>query len=150
MKLIAVFSVVVFVATFAAIYGYNTTQAEPIELTPPYAFVPDDVFSELVALTFVFAFSLLFFGFAAPLALGIEGIKFGSLYSTGAVHWTYLLLAIPQVFIALSATYLGQGLLNDYQGKGLWHEYAKKSAISMIIGLVLWAAIYFGRAYLPI
>lgn len=150
MKLIAVFSLVVFVATFAAVYGYNTTQGQQLSLTPPYAFVPDDLFSELVALAFVFAFSLLFFGFAAPLALGMEGIKFGSLYSTGAVHWTYLLLAVPQIFVALSATYLGQGLLNDYQGKGLWHEYAKKAAITFIIGLLLWAAAFFGRPYLPI
>lgn len=150
MKLIAVFSVVVMVAAFAATYGYNTTQTDAIALTPPYAFSPNDVFSELLALAFVFSFSLLFFGYGAPLALGIEGVKFASLYSSGAVPQTYLLLILPQVFLALSATYLGQGLLNDYQGKGIWHEYAKKSVTHFIVGLVLWAAAFFGRPYLPI
>lgn len=150
MKLIAVFSVVVLVAAFAGIYGYNTTQPQTLDLTPPYAFEPNDLVSELMVLAFVFAFSLLFFGFGAPLALGIEGLKFGSLYSSGAIGPSYLLLMIPEVFLALSATYLGQGLLNDYQGKGIWHEYAQKSAIHFIIALVIWAAVYFGRPYLPI
>ncbi|MBI2445209.1 hypothetical protein HYV43_02365 [Candidatus Micrarchaeota archaeon] len=150
MKLIAIFSVVVMAAAFAGVYGYNTIQPEPVQLTPPYAFSPNDVVSELLALAFVFSFSLLFFGYGAPLALGIEGVKFASLYTTGAVPQSYLLLMLPQVFLALSATYLGQGLLNDYQGKGIWHEYAKKSVIHFIVALILWAAVFFGRPYLPI
>lgn len=150
MKLIAVFSVVVMVASFAGVYGYNTTQSTPFTLSPPYSFEPNDLFSELVALAFVFVFSLLFFGYGAPLALGMEGIKFASLYTSNAVPASYLLLMLPQIFMGLSATYLGQGLLNDYQGKGLWHEYAKKTLTHAVVGLVLWAVAFFGRQYLPV
>jgi len=150
MKLIAIFSVVVLVAAFAGVYGYNTTQDQALDLVPPYAFTPNDLVSELLVLAFVFSFSLLFFGYGAPVALGIEGLKFASLYTNGAVGPTYLLLMLPEVFLALSATYLGQGLLNDYQGKGIWHEYAQKSAIHFIVALVLWAAVFFGRPYLPL
>lgn len=148
MKLVPVFSILVMVAVFAAVYGYNTTQPEKINLKPPYAFTPDDITSELMALGFVFAFSLLFFGYAAPLALGIEGAKFGSLITSGAVHWTYLALTVPEMVVAISATYLGQGLLLDYQGQGLWQTYAKRSVILLIIALVLWVAAFYGRRFL--
>lgn len=135
------------VAVFAGVYGYNTTQPQAVSLLPPYAFTPDDTLSELLSLAFVFAFSLLFFGYAAPLALGIEGAKFGSLVSTGAVHWSYVALAAPEIAVSLSAMYLGQGLLLDYQGKGLWQHYAKRSVIFFILGLVLWAAAFYGRRF---
>ena len=148
MKLIPIFSIVAMVAVFAAVYGYNTTQSPKISLNAPYAFQPDDVISELVSLAFVFAFSLLFFGFATPLALGIEGAKFASLLTSGAVHWTYLTLAVPEIVVAMAATYLGQGLLLDYQGKGLWQSYAKRSLALLIIGVVLWAAAFYGRRFL--
>ncbi|MBI4361084.1 hypothetical protein HY572_04920 [Candidatus Micrarchaeota archaeon] len=145
MKWIALFSVIVFCGVFFAVYGFNLSQPQAIQLEPPYAFVPNDVQSELLSLTFVFVFSALFFGFSAPLALGIEAAKFASLYSAGSVDATYLAFALPQVIVALSATYLGQGLLKDYQGDGRWKQYAQKSAMLLILALVVWVAVFFGR-----
>ncbi len=150
MRLIPIFSMVVFVAVFAAIYGYNLQATEKVSFQPPYAFQPEDLQGEVLSLVFVFVFSLLFFGSATPLALGIEAAKFASLYSTGAVGQFYLALALPICLVGLSASYLGHGLWVDYQGKGLWRDYARKSTVYLMAGLALWALIYFGRQYVTI
>lgn len=135
----------VFAGVFFAVYGFNLSQPEAIHLEPPYQFTPNDIQSELLSLTFVFVFSALFFGFSAPLALGVEAAKFASLYSAGLVDVTYLAFALPQALVAFSATYLGQGLLKDYQGDNRWREFAQKSAMLLILALVVWAAVFFGR-----
>jgi hypothetical protein len=144
-KLLAVFSIIAMAAVFFAVLGLNISQNAGLNVQPPYAFSSGDVISELMALSFVFVFSVLFFGYGAPIALGFEAAKFASLYSIGAVNELYLLFMIPEVLVAVSAVYVGQGLLKDYQGEGLWHAYAKKGVIFLILGLLIWAAVFFGR-----
>ncbi len=148
MRLLAAFSVIVMAAVFFTVYGLNLSQGFALDVQPPYAFSPGDVGGELMALAFVFVFSVLFFGYGAPVALGMEGAKFASLYSAGAVNETYLAFLLPEVLVAVAAVYLGQGLLKDYQGEGLWHGYAKKALVFLILGLLAWAAVFFGRRML--
>ncbi|MDP2717939.1 MAG: hypothetical protein Q8P02_04300 [Candidatus Micrarchaeota archaeon] len=147
MRLLAAFSIIIMAAVFFAVLGLNISQGAALDVKPPYAFSAGDVASELLALAFVFVFSVLFFGYGAPVALGIEGAKFASLYSTGGVSELYLAFMLPEVLVAVSAVYLGQGLLKDYQGEGLWHRYAKNGLVFLILGLLVWAAVFFGRRF---
>ncbi|HLD76077.1 MAG TPA: hypothetical protein VI874_03600 [Candidatus Norongarragalinales archaeon] len=147
MKAILIVSGIFFVAAFFGMFTYNQ-HYEPFLLTPPYAYTPADGLSEAYAFLFVFTTSFLFFGFAAPLALGIESGKIASLLSTNTVPLTHALFLVPYFFAAVSATYLGQGLLKDYRGEGLWKDHAHKSAWYLGLSIILWALVYFGRSSL--
>lgn len=116
-------------ATVSAVGTNATVSVYPISpISPPYAFdvyeggqgfalKQGGVLGILNSYFFVFIFSLLFFGFSAFIAMGIEGAKYASMISTGSMPGYDLLFAVPQIFALIAATELGQGVMNDFEGK---------------------------------
>lgn len=147
MKAILIVAGVFLAASFFGVLAYNST-FPPIKLDPPYAYTPGEGVSELYAFLFVFVTSFLFFGFSAPIALGVEAVKTAAYVSSQAVPVTHALFLIPAFLASVSATYLGQGLLKDFQGTGLWMDYARKSAHYLVAALLLWLLVLFGRGLL--
>lgn len=124
MNLLAAASFAAFVLAFGVVAVGNlqtdtmTFQNPPdLSFRPPYSFdAPGSLQSELDAFFFTFLFSLLFFGVSAPVALALEGAKFGTLLVTGSPAFNFAFIA-PQLFAAYAAILLGQGALKDFDGK---------------------------------
>ncbi|HLD62333.1 MAG TPA: hypothetical protein VI875_00535 [Candidatus Norongarragalinales archaeon] len=143
--------IVVFVACFGGVLYLNSSAGEGTKLffvTPPYNYAVGDALSYVNAFLFVFILSAAFFGIAAPLALGIEGLKYASLLSTGIMPVYDILFAIPQVFAAYSAALLGRGAIEDYQGKGSVFAHWKDSVKFFVVGAVSLVILIAVRSYL--
>jgi hypothetical protein len=142
MNILAALSLVVCIAALLAIVGINIGKSpdQYFLLGPPYAYTPGDYWSELNSFFFVFVFSLLFFGFASPVALGIEGAKHASSLLAGAPYYD-LLFIVPAVVACLSATWLGQGLYADLEGRIYVFKAWPRAAVYFDIALVLLAVL---------
>ncbi len=97
---------------------------------------------------FVFLFSLLFFGFAAPLALGFEGARFGALFAAGHLNFFDLSFLVPEVLAAVSATILGKGIIDDYRGAKSVFESWDEAVKWLLLGLVVLLVLLALRPYL--
>ncbi|MBU1197861.1 hypothetical protein KJ765_05125 [Candidatus Micrarchaeota archaeon] len=148
MNLLAILSVLALVigTTFVAYSNFDLGSMTFLEnpavtFHPPYAFQAGDWVSTLNAFFFVFLFSMLFFGLSAPIAMGLEGAKFGSLLSTGTVHAYDYVFVIPQLLGAYAAILLGQGVLRDFGGKETvfvnWGGAFKFFAAGLLLTVVL-------------
>jgi hypothetical protein len=153
MNLPAILSGIIFVLAFGTVYsmGYDfqagkaRENANPI-FNAPYYFVSGELISYLNAFFFVFIFSLLFFGYSAPIAMGIEGGKFAALFVSGLLKPYDFVFVIPEFFAAYSAILLGQGVLEDFEGKTVFEKWA--SALKFfVVGLVLTAIFYGLRVF---
>ncbi|MBI5229188.1 hypothetical protein HY991_03690 [Candidatus Micrarchaeota archaeon] len=142
-----VIGVIVFIAAFGAVYFYNSSAENKFLFIPLYHYEPGDFLSEVNAFLFPFIFSLLFFGISAPLALGMEGLKYASLLSTGGMASYDLAFALPQVIAAFSATVFGTAILNDYSGKGNLLEDLKKGAKYLGYAFALMLLLFFMRSF---
>ena len=143
--------IVVFVACFGGVLYLNTSANEGenlIFLVPPYNYVVGATLSYINAFLFVFILSAAFFGIAAPIALGVEGLKYASLLSAGIMPVYDLLFAIPQLFAAYSAALLGRGAIEDYQGKGSVFAHWQDAVKFFAIGAVSLAVLIAVRNYL--
>lgn len=138
MNTVIVFGAFVFIAAFSSVYLYNSTGGS-FEFVPLYFYNSGDFLSEANAFFFVFFFSLLFFGISAPLALGMEGLKYASLLTIGGTHPYDSVFILPQLIAAFSATIFGTGILRDYSGKGNLLEEVKKGStyLAYAFGLML-------------
>lgn len=135
--------VLFFIAAFGTVFYLNSseTDGKALQFTPPYHYVVGETISFVNAFLFVFILSAVFFGFGVPIALGIEGLKFASLFSLGAMPAYDMLFAVPEVVVAYSAALLGKGAIEDYRGKGnvftSWKDALKWFAVSLFMLLVL-------------
>ena len=136
-KSLAVLSVIVFVIAFTAVFAAQAAFGAYIEFKPPYYYAPGNALGVVNSFFFTFFFSLLFFGYAAPLALGIEAVKYASYFASGAANAFDLLFAAPGVLAALSAIRLGHGVLRDLRGEGSVFDEFSASARLFIAGVVL-------------
>jgi len=142
-----ILGIVVFAISFAGVYYVNYTAETPYSFTPPYYFSIGDMMSQINAFLFVFIVSAAFFGLAVPIALGIEGLKYASLLSTASMPAFDLLFAIPQLFAAYSASLLGQGAVEDYQGRGSVFAYWSDSVKWFVVGAVMLGILWLARPY---
>lgn len=142
MNVLAVISLVACIAAFLAVAAVNAGKpaGEHLIIKPPYAYVQGDYWSELNAFFFVFVFSLLFFGFASPIALGIEGAKHSSNLFLGAPLYDLFFL-VPAIVACLSATWLGQGLYADFEGRVYVFKAWPKAALYFDVALLLLAVL---------
>ncbi len=126
---VSVLALLALFAGFGAVFVLNSQavaqQQPPVSVPVPYFFAPGDVVGVVNSFLFVFVFSLLFFGFGAPIALGLEGAKYAHFLSIplGAMKFFDLAFAVPQIFAAMSATVLGQGIIDDYRGVKTVFDY---------------------------
>jgi len=149
MNVFIVLGIIVFIAAFSGVYYINATSqsGSALVFTPPYYFAVGETWSLVNSFLFVLVVSAAFFGIAVPIALGIEGLKYASLLSTSAMPAFDLLFAIPQFFAAYSASLLGQGAVEDYQGKGTVFAYWKDSLKWFAGGVVALVLLIFARPY---
>lgn len=137
--------VLFFIVTFGAVFYFNSDTAKDrlYQFTPPYHYVVGETTSFINAFLFVFILSAAFFGLTSPIALGIEGLKYASLYTNASMPAFDLLFIIPQVIVAYSASLLGKGAVEDYDGKGnvfaYWKDALKWFAIATgaLLGLII-------------
>ena len=155
MNLLFVLSVAFLVLGFAyvAASNYDFTagefKAEPsIAFRPPYYFEENSIASEFNAFFFVFLFSLLFFGLTAPVALAIEGAKYGTLISMPSPQTFDFAFAIPQVLAAYSAVLLGQAVLNDIGSEKSVFDAWGIALKYFAAGILLTAALVASKAFL--
>ncbi len=128
-------------------------------ISPPYSF---DIYSDkdfnlkqggvlgiLNAYFFVFVFSLLFFGFSAFLAMGAEGLKYASFISTGSMPGYDLMFLLPQFLAVVAATELGEGVMNDFEGRESIFENDnwKHAFVYFAAGLALTVVLVAVRSY---
>ena len=99
-----------FIAFSAAHYSGTHVQAQP------FHFVAGEPISYANAFSFAFLFSLLFFGFSAPIAMLLEGLRYAGI--AAGTQWYELLFALPELAAAYAAVLLGQGIVADLEGKG--------------------------------
>ncbi len=149
MNSLSFFSVVVFFACFAAVFFINSqamqSKSTLFSFTPPYA--ESGLFGIFNAFFFVFVFSLLFFGFTAPVAMGVQGLVLASNYSyfmagmnNNFSYWSFAFI-LPQFLAVFAATSLGEGVIKDYEGKGSvytgWNEALKFFSIGLVVLMVM-------------
>jgi hypothetical protein len=145
-----VLGILVFIAAFGAVYAVNSGSTQ-FAFTPPYYYVNGgDLASVLNSMLFVFLFSLLFFGLGAPLALGIEGLKYSSLYLAQAIPFYDLFYILPQFIAAYAATILGTGALADFQGNASVFDYWKDGVKYFLVALGLTAILLVLRPYVSL
>ncbi len=113
----------VFIGYYALNYDFSGEGKEAPAFTPPYYFKSGEFVSYLNAFFFVFVFSLLFFGYSAPIALGIEGAKHASMLLQPNPVTFDLIFLVPQTLAAYSAIVLGQGVLEDIDGKSVFERW---------------------------
>ena len=102
-----------------------------------------DIVGALNALFFVFAASLLFFGFGGVPAMAYEAAKYASLSAQG-LSWYALLYFFPQ----LLACYCGT-LLAARQADGtLDWGVGKKAALYLALALLVTLLLYFSRPFM--
>lgn len=148
MNSFVVIGIVAFIAAFSAVYYINlTNETTNYTFTPPYYYAVGDLGGQINSFLFVFIVSAAFFGLAVPIALGIEGLKYASLLSTSAMPAFDILFVIPQLLAAYSASLLGQGAVEDYQGRGSVFKYWADSVKWFIVGAVVLGVIWFLRPY---
>jgi|YelNatPaOPRAMG01_1025707.scaffolds.fasta_scaffold12660_2 Mn2+/Fe2+ NRAMP family transporter len=149
MNSLSFFSVIVFFACFAAVFFINSqaiqNNSNLFSFTPPYA--ENGVIGVFNAFFFVFVFSLLFFGFTAPVAMGVQGLVLASKYSyfiaglnKNFSYWSFAFI-IPQFFAVFAAVSLGEGVIKDYTGKGSvyegWNEAIKFFSIGLAVLILM-------------
>ncbi len=137
----------VFVIAFAAVFAAQTAFGATIEFKPPYYYAPGDALGVVNSFFFVFFFSLLFFGYAAPIALAVEAVKYASYFSTGAVGVIDLLFAAPGILAALSAIRLGHGVLRDLRGEGSVFDEFSAAARLFIAGAILLGVLLVAKQF---
>lgn len=106
---------------------------------PPYYYdySTGGFYSLINAFLFVSIVSALLFGLAAPIVMGIEGLKFGSLASLKLIPYYDLAFIVPELLAVLAATTLAYGVLQDYKGDGNLGDYWRESVVYFIAGLLL-------------
>ncbi len=144
---LTVLSVIVFVIAFAAVFAAQATLGATLEFKPPYYYAPENALSVINSFFFVFFFSLLFFGYAAPLALGVEAVKYASYFSSGAANAFDLIFAAPGILAALSAVHLGHGVLRDLRGEGSVFDEFSVAARLFIAGAVLLGVLLVAKRF---
>ncbi len=155
MNSLSYFSVIVFFACFAAVFFINSqaiqNQSNLFSFNPPYA--ESGLIGVFNAFFFVFVFSLLFFGFTAPVAMGVQGLVLASQYSAfiGGLnknfsYWSFALI-IPQFFAVFAATSLGEGVIKDYEGKGSVYTGWNEAIKFFLIGLGLLILIILIKSF---
>ena len=151
----AILSFAALLISFAAVSVMNLESIETMKFketpavvfAPPYSFRLGDVISYFNAYFFVLVFSLLLFGFSAPIAMGIEGAKYATLLSTQAMNGYDLLFIIPELMAAYSAAVIGQSVLGDFESNETvfsdWNNAMKFFIGSLLVLIVL----IVGRTY---
>lgn len=146
---VSLISLVVLMACFLGVLVYNAGQSgvDRYYFSPPYYYKLGDGFAMAVAFSFVLTFSLLFFGLAAPAAMAVEGLKFGSFFSAGLIPAYDLILIIPQVLAMLAATTIGEGVMADWSGKSTIFDYWAEGMKYAVGGLIFLGAYVFIRPF---
>lgn len=154
MNLSLIVAVVALLLSFGGFYAINYDFAnggayeDAWDFVPPYYFIPGELVSSLNSFFFVFAFSLLFFGYSAPVALAIEGAKYGSLAVHGKLVALDLAFLFPEILAAYSAILLGQGVLSDFEGKDTVFVQWGSAIRFFALGFGLALGLYFARRFL--
>jgi len=142
-------SLLAFLAGLLGVYWFNSANpAAPIVFRGFYYFAVGDALSYAGSLAFVFLFSLMFFGYSAPLALFLEGARYASLYTTGGMPLFDLAFAFPGLLACYSAVLLGKSALADFRGTGSvftgWRTSFKLFlASALLLGALLLARGWF-------
>lgn len=141
--------VLAFGATYALNYDFSAGKANPQfgGISPPFSFQPGDFISQLNAFFFVFIFSLLFFGYSAPIALAIEGARYASLLLKGTGYTFDMLFIFPEAIAAYSAIVLGQGVLNDVDGASVFEKWSG-AVRYFVIAFALMVGLFVARMFL--
>ncbi|HIH20367.1 TPA: hypothetical protein HA244_03810 [Candidatus Micrarchaeota archaeon] len=151
MNSFVILGILALMAAFGAVlYLNNNAEASgqpQLSFSPPYHFKVGDTLSEVNAFLFVVILSAAFFGLASPIALGMEGLKYGSLFSTHAMPLYDLSFAVPQVLAAVAVSFVGQGAIEDYQGKGTVFTYWRSAVKWFAAGVVLLIVLIATRGY---
>lgn len=133
---LAILGIVAFMFAFIAVYVANAFGA-PSLFRPPYFYEPGDYWSYLNAFFFTLVVSSLFFGASAPIALAIEGAKYGSYLSTGAMAPVDLVFVVPSLVASIAASTLGQGVVADYRNQGSLFDYWAVALLYLNVSLFL-------------
>ncbi|MFH1750150.1 MAG: hypothetical protein ABH863_00560 [Candidatus Micrarchaeota archaeon] len=140
-----------FIVAFGGFYAINYDFAsgsvrEGAAFVAPYNYIAGSFTSHLNAYFFVFVFSLLFFGYSTPIALGLEGAKHASAMLHGANPFE-LVFIIPSLIGAYAAIVLGQGVLEDIEGNSVFEKW--NAAVKFFaIGLALTVALSIAGQFL--
>ncbi len=148
MDKLVVLSGALFVACFFAVYFYNVSNpGSEYCFEAPYHFKVGEFASIANSYFFVFITSLLFFGFAAPLALAVEGLKYGALFSLHAMPAFDLLFFVPQALACRSAILIGESALEDFAGRGSFYANWRRAFKYFIVSLVLLGVLLVARGF---
>ncbi len=150
MNLVFIASIIALVVTFGAVYALNLDYSEEKPgsgafVTQPYYYKSGELISYLNAFFFVFIFSLLFFGFSAPIALGIEAGGYASMLVKGTVNAFDLAFVLPEVLGAYSAILLGMAVMDDFEGRTVFERWGAALKF-FVVGLAMVFALYFIRS----
>lgn len=141
---ISLLAFAVLIASFFGVIAYNAIPGNAaVSYSPPYYFAKSDWVGYANSFAFVLVFSLLFFGLGAPAAMAIEGLKYGVLFSAGVLPVSDLSFLIPEILAMLAACTLGEGVINDWSGKGIIFNYWSEGMRYLAFGLASLAILVF-------
>jgi len=141
-------SVAALLLSFAGVWYWNASNpASAVFFEPPYNYEIGDALSSFTAFAFSFVFSILFFGYSAPLAMLIEGAKFASLYTRGGLPWFDLLFVVPDLLACYSAILLGANAWEDFKGTGSLFKGWREAFKYFIVAAALLGALLVARGF---
>ena len=150
--------VLAFIFVFSVFYFVNNSPSYEIKfpyiygdaLAPAQEGQPTQFFSLrglLVSYAFVFAASLLFFGYGAAIALGFEAAKYAQLYIAQQIHAYELVFLLPEFLAAYAAVMLAGAALEEAKsGVNPLHNLGKAIAL-FTAGLILTVFAFFLRNF---
>ncbi len=141
-----VLSVLAFIAAFGAAYGAPSLGVR-LQFSPPYAFASNDALGIINAFAFSFLASLFFFGYGAPIAMLVEGAKYGSFFVSGAIAPLDVAFAVPSLFACFAGIALGQGALREWRGTGSFFEEWRSGALFFAAGVVLLGVLLVAKKF---
>lgn len=142
------FSGALFLVCFLSVYSFNAfNPGEEYRFDAPYSFEVGGLVSIVTSYFFVFITSLLFFGYGAPIALAVEGVKYASLFSLSALPAFDLLFIVPQFLACYSAVRIGEGALEDFANRGSLYSRWRDAFKYFMISLVLLAVLLLLRRF---
>lgn len=144
-----------FILVFSAVYFVNNSPS--YELKFPFIYgdtlIPGEapqfysLRNLLVSYAFVFAASLLFFGYGAAIALGFEAAKYAQLYVAQQIHPYELVFILPELMAAYAALLLAGGAMGEAKSGVNPLQNAGKAAALFAAGLILTVFAYFLRNF---
>ena len=135
-------------AAFALFFAGAWLGGPAFSFGPPYWFRPGDLWGEFNSFAFVAFASLLFFGAGGVVALAVEGLKWGSLFSSAVLVPVNYLFIVPELLACMAMVWLGKAVLDDLENHASLSSAVRRPALLFAASAVVFALLVGAKVFL--